>query len=65
MKGGADPSTNCTDWPHSILTVNAIEAIIPFDPLIADYDAKGIPIADLPADSPAVIAVRRLVAKLL
>jgi CO dehydrogenase maturation factor len=43
----------------------AIEEVIPFDPLITEYDAKGTPIADLPDDSPAVTAVRRLVAKLL
>jgi CO dehydrogenase maturation factor len=43
----------------------AIEEVIPFDPLIPEYDAKGTPITDLPDDSPAVTAVRRLVAKLL
>ena len=43
----------------------AIEDVIPFDPLITEYDAKGTPITDLPDDSPAVTAVRRLVAKLL
>ena len=43
----------------------AIEEVIPFDPLIPEYDAKGTPIADLPDDSPAVTAMRRLVAKLL
>jgi CO dehydrogenase maturation factor len=37
------------------------EEIIPFDPLITEYDAKGIPIVDLPDDSSAVTAVRRLV----
>ncbi|MDI6811338.1 MAG: AAA family ATPase [archaeon] len=38
-----------------------IEEIIPFDPLIPEYDFKGIPIVDLPDDAPSVIAVRRIV----
>jgi CO dehydrogenase maturation factor len=37
------------------------EVVVPFDPLITEYDAKGIPIVDLPDDSSAVTAVRRLV----
>jgi CO dehydrogenase maturation factor len=42
-----------------------IEDIIPFDPLISEYDAKGIPIVDLPGSAPSVIAVKRIVEKLL
>ena len=42
-----------------------IERIIPFDPLIPEYDANGIPIMDLPDSAPSVIAVRRIVEKLL
>jgi CO dehydrogenase maturation factor len=42
-----------------------IEEIIPFDPLITEYDAKGIPIVGLPDDSPSVTAVRRLVTHVL
>ena len=42
-----------------------IEDIIPFDPLISEYDTKGIPIVDLPGSAPSVIAVRRIVEKLL
>jgi CO dehydrogenase maturation factor len=41
-----------------------IAVAVPFDPLIAEYDAKGIPIVDLPDDSSAVTAVKRLVEKL-
>jgi CO dehydrogenase maturation factor len=37
---------------------------VPFDPLITEYDAKGTPIVDLPDDSSAVTAVKRLVEKL-
>jgi CO dehydrogenase maturation factor len=37
------------------------KVVVPFDPLITEYDAKGIPIVDLPDDSSAVTAVRRLV----
>jgi CO dehydrogenase maturation factor len=42
-----------------------IEETVPFDPLIPEYDAKGIPIVDLPDVAPSVIAVRRIVEKLL
>ncbi len=42
-----------------------IEGIIPFDPLIPEYDAKGIPIVDLPDDAPSVTILRRIVEKLL
>ena len=42
-----------------------IERIIPFDPLIPEYDANGIPIMDLPGSAPSVIAVRRIVEKIL
>jgi len=42
-----------------------IEGIIPFDPLIPEYDAKGMPIVDLPDDAPSVTIVRRIVEKLL
>ncbi len=38
-----------------------IADVVPFDPLITEYDAKGIPIVDLPDDSSVVAAVRRLV----
>ena len=41
-----------------------IAYIIPFDPLIPEYDAKGIPITNLPDDSPAVTAVRRIAARI-
>ncbi len=37
-----------------------IEEIIPFDPLIPEYDFKGIPIVDLPDDALSVAAVRRI-----
>ncbi len=42
-----------------------IAGIIPFDPLIPEYDAKGMPIVDLPDDAPSVTIVRRIVQKLL
>lgn len=42
-----------------------IEWIIPFDPLIPEYDAKGMPIVDLPDSAPSVIAVRQIVEKIL
>ncbi len=42
-----------------------IERIIPFDPLIPEYDANGIPIMDLPDSAPSVIAVRLIVEKIL
>ncbi|MBN1763288.1 MAG: AAA family ATPase [Methanomicrobia archaeon] len=60
-----DAATNRTIRAEAKNQGLEIEEIIPFDPLITDYDAKGIPIVDLPADSLAVTAVRRLVAKLL
>jgi len=37
-----------------------IEEIIPFDPLIPEYDFKGVPIVDLPDDAPSVIGIRRI-----
>ena len=37
-----------------------IEEIIPFDPLIQEYDFKGVPIVDLPDDAPSVIGIRRI-----
>jgi len=40
-------------------------AMIPADPAIADFDVKGQAVKDLPANSPAVVAVDGLVAKLL
>ncbi|MHC1610220.1 MAG: ATP-binding protein [Candidatus Methanospirareceae archaeon] len=42
-----------------------IEEIIPFDPLIPEYDFKGIPIVDLPDDAPSLIAVRRIVERIV
>lgn len=42
-----------------------IEGIIPFDPLIPEYDTKGMPIVDLPNSAPSVIAVRRIVEQIL
>ena len=42
-----------------------IEEIIPFDPLIYEYDLKGIPIIELPNDSPSIVSVRRIVEKIL
>jgi len=42
-----------------------IEAIIPFDPLIQDYDLKGNPISDLPHDSPSVVGVKAVVARIV
>lgn len=38
-----------------------IKETIPFDPLIEEYDNKGIPLVNLPDDAPSVTAVRRLV----
>lgn len=37
---------------------------VPLDPLVAEYDLKGKPIVELPADSPAVKAVEALLDKL-
>ena len=42
-----------------------IEDIIPFDPLIPEYDLKGIPIVDLPDDAPSVTAVRRIAERIV
>jgi len=42
-----------------------IEEIIPFDPLIQEYDFKGMPIMDLPDDAPSVVSVRRIVKKIM
>lgn len=42
-----------------------IEEIIPFDPLITEYDFKGIPIVDLPDDAPSITAVRRVVERIV
>lgn len=41
-----------------------IDEIIPFDPLITEYDAEGRPVVELPDDAPAVIAVRRIAEKI-
>ena len=41
-----------------------IEIVIPFDQLIPEYDAKGIAVVDLPDDSPAITAVRRIVERI-
>ena len=41
-----------------------IDAIVPYDPLITEYDTKGRPVMDLPDDALAVIAVRRIVEKI-
>ncbi len=38
-----------------------IEAIVPFDTLIPEYDREGKPILDLPDNSPSVIGVKRIV----
>jgi CO dehydrogenase maturation factor len=40
-------------------------AMIPADPAIADFDVRGQSVRDLPADSPAVVAVDNLVSTLL
>lgn len=40
-------------------------AMIPGDPAIADYDVKGLAVKDLPANSPAIVAVDGLVSILL
>jgi len=42
-----------------------IEEIIPFDPLIPEYDLKGIPIVALPDGAPSVTAVRRIVKRIV
>ena len=42
-----------------------IEEIIPFDPLIPEYDFKGIPIVALPDDAPSVAGVRRIAEKII
>ncbi len=42
-----------------------IEEIIPFDPLIPEYDIKGMPIVDLPDDAPSVVSVRRVVERIM
>ena len=41
-----------------------IDEVIPFDPMITEYDMKGRPVVDLPDDTPAVIAVRRIAEKI-
>jgi len=42
-----------------------IEEIIPLDPLIPEYDFKGIPIVALPDDAPSVAGVRRIAEKII
>lgn len=42
-----------------------IEEIIPYDPLIPEYDFKGIPIVDLPEDALSVAAVRRIAERIM
>ncbi|MBC8521776.1 MAG: AAA family ATPase [Candidatus Syntrophoarchaeum sp.] len=42
-----------------------IEEVIPFDPLIPEYDFKGMPIVDLPGDAPSVVSVRRIVERIM
>jgi CO dehydrogenase maturation factor len=41
-----------------------LDEIIPFDPMVTEYDTKGRPVVELPDDAPAVIAVRRIVEKI-
>jgi CO dehydrogenase maturation factor len=38
-----------------------IDAIVPFDTLIPEYDLEGRPILDLPDNAPSVIAVKWVV----
>lgn len=40
-------------------------AMVPFDAAVADFNVRGQAVKDLPSDSPAVVAVDGLVAKLL
>ena len=40
-------------------------AMIPADPAVADFDMRGQAVKDLPANSPAVVAVDGLVSRLL
>ena len=40
-------------------------AHIPLDPAVADFDVRGRPVSELPAEAPAVVAVENLVSKLL
>ena len=42
-----------------------LAGIIPLDPLITEYDIKGKPLFDLPADSPSVKAVNAILDKTL
>ncbi|MFZ2070460.1 MAG: AAA family ATPase [Halobacteriota archaeon] len=42
-----------------------LEMIIPFDPLIPDYDLNGKPIMDLPDNAPSVNSVRQLVERIV
>ncbi|MHC1567424.1 MAG: ATP-binding protein [Candidatus Syntropharchaeia archaeon] len=39
--------------------------IIPFDPLIAEYDMRGIPVVELPETSPVIQGVKRVMEKIL
>ncbi len=41
-----------------------LDSIVPYDPLVPEYDAKGIPLMQLPEDAPAVIAIRALAEKI-
>jgi CO dehydrogenase maturation factor len=42
-----------------------VEEVIPFDPLIPEYDLKGMPIVELPDDAPSVVSVRRIAEKIM
>jgi CO dehydrogenase maturation factor len=41
-----------------------LESIVPYDPRVPEYDARGIPLMQLPEDAPAVIAIRALAEKI-
>ena len=42
-----------------------IEEIIPFDPLIPEYDFEGKPIIDLPDNAPSAVSVRRVMERIV
>jgi len=42
----------------------SVTGMVPADPVISEFDAKGKPVMDLPDDSPAVVAVEQILDEL-
>lgn len=57
---GAEARIRAAVQPYGL----ELDLIVPYDPLLPEYDAQGIPLTQLPEDTPAVIAIRALAEKI-